>query len=128
MGVQIGGKPVFGAALYPSVARTVTPDAVSVQNDSYGSLVVVLDITAVVSTPSLVVTIDGQDPASGKWYNILTSAAKTGTGTTALRVSPNIAAVTNLIAQDILPEFVRVTVTHGNANSATYTVGAVFAV
>lgn len=72
----------------------------------------VVDVTAITSTPSIVVTVDVQDAASGKWANVLTASAITAVSTTAL------AAVTGLTGT------VRVTVTHANANSITYSVGA----
>ena len=50
------------------------------------------------------------------------SVARTATGTTVLRVHPEIPAAANLTAQDFLPETYRVTMTHGDADSITYTV------
>lgn len=98
--------------LYALAARTATPAVATfaMRNDS--TLRLVVDVTAITSTPSIVVTVDVQDAASGKWANVLTAAAITAVGTTAL------AAVAGLTGN------VRVTVTHGNANSITYSVGA----
>ena len=49
--------------------------------------------------------------------------AITATGTTVLRVHPEIPAAANLIAQDFLPEIYRVVMTHADADSITYSVG-----
>lgn len=84
---------------------------------------VVIDVTAATATPSVVPTIDGRDPLSGQWYNILTGAAITAISTTVLRVHPEVPASANLIAQDFLPETYRVVMTHGDGDSITYTVG-----
>ena len=70
------------------------------------SLVVTLNITTITSA-TLTAYIDGWDPASSTWVNILTSAGKTSTGTTSLTVSPYMTAVTNLTAQSPLYETMR---------------------
>lgn len=111
--------------LLPSAARTATPDTFELtETGRYTALVVVLDVTAVVSTPSVTVAVVGVDRASGKTWPLVTSAAVAATGTTVLKVSPGITPVTNVAVADILPPTIRVVVTHGNANSITYTVAA----
>lgn len=111
--------------LLPSAARTTSPDTfelvTSIRNKS---LVVVLDATAVTSTPSVTVAAAGVDRASGKTWPLVTSLAVVATGTTVLKVSPGITTSANAAVADVLPPFVRVTVTHGNANSITYTLSA----
>jgi hypothetical protein len=84
----------------------------------------VIDCTAIASSPSVVFTIQGSDPLSGKFYTILASAAIVAAGTTILRVYPGLTAVTNVTVSDVLPPRWRVIATHGNANSITYSVGA----
>ncbi len=107
----------------PSAARTTTQTSAVFTNEQHRGVKVVLDITAA-SSPSLVVTIDGFDPVSGVYFTLLTSAAKTGTGTTILTVYPGLTAATNVTVSDVLPSRFRIVVTAGNGNSATYTVGA----
>ena len=68
--------------------------------------------------------IEGKDLISGKYYTVLASAAITGTGTTVLKVYPGITASANASASDILPRTWRVTATHANTDSITYSVGA----
>jgi hypothetical protein len=88
------------------------------------ALVLVFDSTAITSTPSVVPTIDGIDVTSGKTYNLLTGVAIATVLTRAFRIAPLLVAVANLTVQDYLPEKVRITMTHGNANSITYSVSA----
>lgn len=111
--------------LYPSVARTATP-ASDPQNDVTQSRLgghFVLDVTAIGAAPSIVVNIEAFDPASGKWYAILTSAAVTTVSTNVLRVYPGLTAAANVVASDVLPPNWRARVTHGNADSITYSLG-----
>ncbi len=111
--------------IYSSSARTSTPAAVTLGTRRARGLIVIIDVTAVTATPSVVPTINGLDPVSGDNYNILTGAAITATGTVALRIDPAITSVTNLAAGDVTPENVLITMTHGDADSITYTVTAI---
>src|SRR5713101_1207672 len=63
----------------------------------------IIDITAITATGTITVTIYGIDPVSGKIYVILASAALGAVATTVLKVGPNLAAVANLTANDIIP-------------------------
>jgi hypothetical protein len=112
--------------VYASLARTATPAAVVLDLSVIRALLVVIDVTAIVTAPSVVVTVDGVD-ASGKFWNLLTSTALTAvTGATprVLKVGRGITAAANLAAADIVPERVRITMTHGNGDSITYQVTA----
>jgi hypothetical protein len=97
--------------VYASAARTATPTAVVVNARQYTTLRVILDATAVTSSPSVTVTVEVLDAASGKWCTVLTSSA-------IATVSTNVLT----LVQGLAGQF-RVTCTHGNANSITYTVG-----
>ena len=122
--VVVKSKPgnVAGTAL-ASEARTATVSSADLAN-TYGKGVhVIIDVTASADTPSVVAKIEGKDPASGKYYTILESAAITGTSTTVLRVHPDLAAVANLTISDLIPSVFRVTMTHADADSITYSVG-----
>lgn len=112
----------YNRTFYGSVARIATPTAVQVDDDKVQGVQVVIDVTAVAATPSVVPTIDGFDPLSETWYNLLTGAAITATGTTVLRIHPELTAAANLTAQDFLPERYRIVMTHGDADSITYSV------
>jgi len=109
--------------LFASAARTATASS----DDQYSSepgLHLVIDVTAVAATPSVVPTIQGKDALSGKYYTILTGAAITATGTTVLKVYPGIEPLANGAASDVLPGTWRVTMTHADADSITYSVAA----
>lgn len=110
--------------LLPSLARTATTTSDDTSNLYARGLHLVIDVTAITSTPSITVTIQGKDFSSGKYYTLLASAAITATGTTVLRVFPGATASANVAANDILPTNWRVSVAHGNSNSITYSVAA----
>lgn len=107
--------------LFPSQARTATPTAATV-NVPRGvrALRLVIDVTAIVSTPSVTFQIDVLDNASGKFVNLLTSAAIATVSTTVLNVAVGITAAANLAASLPLGDSVRISPIHGNANSITY--------
>jgi hypothetical protein len=90
-------------------------------------LKLVIDVTAISGTSAtLTVTIQGKDPVSGKYFNILVSAGLTATGTTVLTVYPGAAVSANVSANDILPKTWRVSYTiTGTTPSVTATIGAV---
>lgn len=101
-----------GTTVYASAARTATPTALTFSMGAYGTLRLMLDATAITSTPSIVVTVEMFDALSAKWITVLTAAAITTVSSNAL------GPIAGLRGQ------VRVTVTHGNANSITYSVSA----
>lgn len=107
--------------LYASAARTATPTAVTVPRGRYRAIKLVIDITAG-STLSITPKIEGVDSVSGKVFALITGAALTGVSTTVLTVYPGATAAANLTVNDRLPDYLKVTVTHGNATSCTYTV------
>lgn len=119
---SLSGRGSF--VVLPSLARTATPDTqeFDVQVAEGDALHLVIDVTAIVTTPSITVTISGVDRVSGKTYTVLASAAITTVSTTVLKVGAGLVAAANLVANDVLPPVFRVTVTHGNANSITYSV------
>ena len=110
-----------GQVLLESAARTATVSTVMTTDCKAG--IFVIDVTAATATPSVVFTIAGVDPASDKTFTILTSAAITGTGTTVLRVGPELTAAANTIAKDYLPQAIKITATHADADSITYSLG-----
>jgi len=108
-------------AVYASAARTATPTAVTVDVGRFRGCVVIIDTTAAGTSPSTVPKIEGVN-AAGVVYPLLTGAAITGVGQVALKVYPGITAATNVAVSDVAPERVKVTMTHGNATSHTYSV------
>lgn len=90
-------------------------------NMFHESCELIVDLTAI-TAGSLTVSLLGYDPASGKTWTILSSAALAAPGTVILQVSPQLPAVTNQAARDFLPPnyIVRAVVATG---PATFTVG-----
>jgi hypothetical protein len=111
-----------------SAARTATNNSGPLSNFAARGVHVIVDVTAFAATPSVVFTIDGFDVVSGKWYTLLTSAAITGTGTTLLSVYPGITPAANTAVSQVIPRVWRVNATHGDADSITYSVGAIILV
>lgn len=114
--MRSGGKE--HQEVFASAARTATVSA-TIPCRSFQGLFFI-NVTAATATPSVVFTIAGLSPNGSTAYTILASAAITGVGLTVLRVSPTIAASANLIAQDMLPSAIKVTATHADADSITY--------
>jgi hypothetical protein len=110
--------------LYASAARTATPTAVEVNTSRTKALRIVVDATAITATPSVVVTIDGKDNTSGKYFNILTGAAIATVSTNVYTIALGTTVAANVSASAPLPDVVRVTLTHGDADSITYSVTA----
>lgn len=108
-----------------SAARTASVNSAVQSSRGSRGLVVIIDTTLVpAANPSNVVTIEGYDTVSGKFYTLLVSAAITGVGVVILRVYPELIAAVNLIASDVIPGQWRIRVTSGNANSVTYSIAA----
>lgn len=110
--------------VFASAARTATPTAVEIDVSDVTYLALVVDVTTVTLTPSVVFDIDFVDALSGKFITVLASAAQTAAGTVHMQVGPGIVAVANLAAQMILGDKVRITATHGDVDSITYSVSA----
>lgn len=106
-----------------SAARTTETTSDEQTNLNHRAAHFIVDVTAIVATPSITVNIEAQDTASSVWYPILISAAITATGTTVLKVGPGYTPVANLTANDSLPYRWRVRVEHADADSITYSVG-----
>jgi hypothetical protein len=110
-----------------SAARTATQTGSDQTNFNAHGIIVVLDMT-VVGTGSVTLEIDGKDPVSGKYFALLTGAAVTTNSTNVYTVYPGNTVTTNVSASTVLPRTWRVKVTANNANSATYSVGAMLIV
>lgn len=110
--------------VFASAARTATPTAVVVNAGRAKELRLVIDCTAITATPSVVFTVDGIDSTSGKFFNIITSAAITAAGTTVLTVALGVTPAANVAVSAPLPQTFRVVATHADADSITYSVTA----
>ena len=109
--------------LLASAARTATLQSSDQTNYNGCGVHVVLDVTNA-GTGSITLTIQAKDALSGKYYTLLAGAAVTTNSTNVYKVYPGLAASANVSANDLLTRTWRIDVTHNNANSITYSVGA----
>jgi hypothetical protein len=120
MPVAIASQVAFPA----QVGQTGTFTSADVRNVACTGLKVVLDLTSNPgSLGSIVLTVQGKDQASGKYWTLLASPAITVVATTVYTISPGITAIANQSACDVLPPIWRVVVS-GNGSPTSYTVGA----
>lgn len=119
----ITGVPAFNTPALLSGTATYLLSTSAVQNNAYSRGVrVVIDITALpVAGASLVVTIEGYDPVSGKYTTLLESAALTAIATSTLILFPAATAAANLVANATLPATWRVKVVNGGTGGSTAT-------
>lgn len=117
----------YTVALFPSQARAsgTNNDFDDLYSFNARAIEAIIDLTAFVTAASLTMSIDLKDPASGKYINLITGVAIVANGTQRLRVSPDLAAAANSIAQDNAPAVFRIRIAHGNANSHTYSVSLI---
>ncbi len=124
------GLPIFGpvdtGALITHTAASAGVNGTDQTNINGRGIKIVIDITAITGTsPTLTVTLQGKDTASGKYYTILASAALTSVATTVIEVYPGLTASANTVANSTLPKTWRVISTIGGTTPAvTATVGA----
>jgi len=107
-----------------SAVRAATTNGADNVNYGARGIHVVIDVTAVPGIDTVTPTIQGYDPASGKYYTILAGAAIVATGTVVMRVYPSQVAAANVAVADCLPSMWRVIMTHSAATNFTYSVGA----
>jgi len=105
-----------------SAARTATLNSADFVNYNAKGLHVVINVTALAATPSIVPFIQGKDPVSGTYYDILEGLPITTTGINIIKVYPGISAIVDVSASDLLPRTYRLRIEHGDADSITYSV------
>lgn len=104
-----------------SAARTATPDTEEFTIGSdVDAIVLLINTSAAGASPSTVPKIEGVDRTSGAVWTLLTGAAITATGVVALTVGTGVTASANVAAGLPVPPVIRVTFTHGNGTSHTY--------
>jgi hypothetical protein len=113
-------------AILENATRTTPGSSQVFTNEVAEAAVLTIDVSALSGTsPSLVVTLLGIDPVSGKAYPILETAAITAVGTVVLRIGRGLAASAGLVANDILPHQFRVGYTiAGTTPSISFSLGA----
>lgn len=109
-------------ALLASAARTATISSSDQTNYNAKGVHIYLNVSSA-GTGSITIAIEEKDPVSGTYVALLTGAAVTTDGITVYKVYPGVTVAANAAVSDIIPRTWRVTVTHNNANSITYSVG-----
>ncbi len=128
------------AVLLASAARTATPTPISLNDGEFQSkgsgksfikinpsildnFHIIIDVSEINLTPSIVVTIEAFNEATGNYYSLLDSLAITTVSTTVLKIGKNVVESTNASAQDFIPKDTRIKIVHEDADSITYSIG-----
>jgi hypothetical protein len=113
----------YGDVYLKSAARTATVSGAVIKGAR--NVAFRIKSTAITSTPSVVPTVEAYDEAAGAWVAILTAAAiTTNSADILLEVGPDTDTATNLRRRMALPAQVRLTMTHSDTDSITYSIGA----
>lgn len=124
----VSGAPNFNtAALITLTAQGVgTVNGTDQVNEQGRGVQVGINITTLTGTsPTVTVTIEGKDAASGVYYTLLASAAIAATGFTLLTLYPGAPTTANVSSPQVLPATWRVkAVVAGTTPAATATIGA----
>lgn len=83
---------------------------------------VVVDVTNVGGGGTLAIIVQGLDPVSGNWYDILTFASITTVSIVAGKIAAGIPVVANLAVDDVLPNTFRINAVVG-VNAVIFSVG-----
>jgi len=116
---------IKGAKILMASAARTTAQTTEDQHSTDDGVIVIVTVTAKAAAGSLTPSIQGKDPATGDYYDILTATAITATGTYTYYVGPSPgtnSALTKTVSIG-LPDPWRVSVAVGNADSYTYSVG-----
>lgn len=112
------------AQVFASAVQTgTTVNSSDMTNAAWRGADVIVNVSAYTSgtyTPH----IQGKDPVSGNYYDILVGPAISATGTTVLHVYPGVTAAANSAAAAILPYTWRVQLVGATTPSMTLSVGA----
>lgn len=111
--------------LFPLDSRTASENSPDIDNWEGSGVVLTIAASDKAATPSVVFTIQGKEPATGQYYDILSSAAVTTSGLpVTLRVYPGAPDTANVSVNDALPEIWRVKAVAADSDSLTYAVTA----
>lgn len=106
-----------------SANTSASTETFDIDTSGREAIVVVVKSTAG-SSYSMTPTLLGVDPVTGATYTLLAGAAITATGTAVLTVGRGLTAAANVTANGVLPRTVRVSVSHTDTTSVTYTISA----
>lgn len=100
--VAQNGPNWYGQAL-ASAARGASANSADITNAGYRGVHLMINVTACSTCGSWTPHIQGKDPVTGVYYDLLVGSAITTVGSTVLKVYPGITASANLSASDIVP-------------------------
>lgn len=111
------------SSILTSSSRTATTNStIQTDNHNYKGAHLVINVTSITGTPSVVPKIQVRDFFEwSTYYDILEGLPITSTGINVLKIHPGLTPVANVSANDILPNFFRIRMEHGNADAITYT-------
>lgn len=118
----------YGTTVYASAARTATPDTQEYELiGDVDELILSINVTNVTATGQLDVKVEGVDRVAGVTFplGVTTTAHITTAGEYVIQVGPSLPSVvtTNYTSFNaVVPKVVRVTATHGNGVSLSYSV------
>lgn len=106
--------------LYAGASRGATaPTAAEVYAQGRTGLRLDVNVSAITGT-SVTFTLQAYDPMTQTWFTLLASAAVVAASRIALFVDPRIATAANASAQQVLPNRMRLSVTHTTITAVTY--------
>jgi len=117
-------------ALLASAARTATTNSEPQANNSHRGMILVVNVTARAAATTLTPALQLRDLVSGEYVTIWTAAAAINTGDATVAYlfypSPNTdaASLYTEAVDMVIPTRWRAVMTHGDADSITYSVAA----
>lgn len=113
-----------GLSLLASASRTVTTNSTTQTNRNWKGLHLNIDVTVFGGGAGIDPRIQGRDPITGTFYDILVGTTITATGFIVLKVYPGILAIAGAAASDFLPYEWRFQMTDLDGTAHTYQVTA----
>lgn len=111
--------------ILPSAARTDAEVLSADQtNSGWRGAHIIVNVSAYTSG-TYTLYVQGKDPVSGTYYNILVGTALSATGISIYKIYPGVSVLVNGSASDILPRIWRVRLVGASTPSMTFSVGAV---
>jgi hypothetical protein len=107
-----------------SAVRAATNNSANQNNYGNRGVHVIVDVTAAPGVDTVTPKIQGYDPVSGTYYDLVVGAAIVAASTVVLKVYPGITVAANLSVSDFLPLTWRVVMTHSAGTNFTYSVAA----
>lgn len=106
----------------PSAARTATTSSAAQTFYAIKGLQIFLKVTAITATPSITLSVECQNPVDGSYFTLCTFGAVTSVSDNLYQIYPGLASSGNSY-NGLVSRVFRITVTHADADSITYSVG-----